>query len=72
MAQTPNAACVTFCTWIQANTWLQLSGSQLNLIAIIKAAGIAVTPVTDTQWKNFLTTTSWRYQTYKQSVELTV
>ena len=63
----PNANCQTFCEWIEANTWLKFSASQLNLIGIVKAAAIAVTPVTATQWKDFLNTTTSRYQIYLQA-----
>jgi len=69
MAHQPNANAEAFCQWIEDNSWLHLSNSQLNLIAIIKAAAIAVTPVTDTQWKNFLQLTTSRYQIYLQAID---
>lgn len=69
MAHQPNANAQAFCQWIEDNSWLKFSAPQLNLIAIIKASAIAVTPVTDTQWKNFLTTTTSRYQIYLQAID---
>lgn len=68
----PNATASLFCQWLLDNTWLHFSNPQRNLITLIQTAADDVTPVTPTQWKNFLMLTNSRYSIYLQAIALLV
>lgn len=65
MAVYPNIQSVKFCDWLLNYSWFRFSTSQLNTINTVLSAGTTLTSVTDTQYNNFIQTTSWRYKYFE-------
>lgn len=70
MAVYPNKFCIGFCNWMINTSWQVLTPPRLDLINTIYTAAVAGSSVTDTEYNNFIQTTSWRqpfYQAYLDS-----
>lgn len=60
----PNTNCYYLCVWMTDISEQRLTGPQITLTNIIKAAALANTSVTETQWNNFNNYAQWRNPFY--------
>ena len=61
---TPNAACSAYCTWLLNSSYYRWSTTRQILINDIKTAADTVTPVTDSDYNQFIQITFPLYQQY--------
>lgn len=64
MAVFPNSDCYFLCEWMLSYYVPRLTGPQQTLTALVQAAALAQTSVTDNEWKDFQNYAQWRNPYY--------
>lgn len=64
MAVFPNTECYFLCEWMLTVFVPRLTGTQQTLTALVQAAALAQTSVTDQEWKDFQNYAQWRNPYY--------
>ncbi len=67
----PNPSTIDFCTWLETSSYYRYSTARVANIAIIKAAAIAGTSVTNVQWNDFIRFTGINYPAYLEYKQFT-